>query len=572
MKIKRYLFIALAIGGLSASTSCSDMMDTKSEMVEFVEDNHLSSAQDTLYSVMGIIRQMQTIADRTVLLGDVRADLLSPMPNATTDIKNMAALDFSADNSYNEVSDYYAVVNNCNYFIAHADTALQKLGYKIFEKEYAAVKAYRAWTYLQLAKVYGSVPLVTDPVLTEREAEQAMLLPRMGIVDICNYFISDLQPYVDTELPQYGQIDGLNSTRFFIPVRVLLGEMCLWAGRYQEACQYLSQYLTLRRAPVPTYNNAARWNGSVTDFSSATVNGNSFVTSITDAGSTENLCFIPMETSEFYGVKSRLADVYESNINNDYYYQVTPSQALANLSAGQDYVIEQKNSDTDIDTIRVPKTGLRRSTQRGDLRLDASVSQREVNRSETDHYSSQLQTMSKLPSRFVSIYRVQRVYLLFAEALCRAGYPSSAFCILKYGLRNQNIERYVDPREREAASELLNFSDDIFTEQNTLPIHGRGCGDVSCDTLYVLPVPSQALASRQDTLDYQVSHVEDMIVCEMALETAFEGNRFFDLMRVALRRNDPAYLATPVASRNGSLDQSLFTRLMDANNWYLPLK
>ena len=38
--------------------SCSDMLDTDSDMVEFAEDNTLSTPQDTLYSVMGIIRQI----------------------------------------------------------------------------------------------------------------------------------------------------------------------------------------------------------------------------------------------------------------------------------------------------------------------------------------------------------------------------------------------------------------------------------------------------------------------------------------------------------------------------------
>lgn len=573
MKTQKYKIVILALlPFLLFSAACSDMLDTKSEMVEFEDDHHLNTAQDTLYSVMGIIREMQVVADRTVLLGEVRGDLLAPMPHATTDIKEMAALDFSEDNQYNKVSDFYAVINNCNYFITHADTALQKLGRKIFDKEFAAVKTYRAWTYLQLAKIYGQVPLVTEPLLTDKAAREAMAKPRSGIQAICDYFISDLKPYVDAELPQYGEINGIPSTHFFIPVRVLLGELCLWAGRYEEACRYFSDYLTLRQSPVPTYINSARWNVNNLDFSTATVNGNSFTTSITNAQGNENISFIPMETSELYGVKSLIEDVYESTVSNDYYYQVTPSEAMLNLSASQDYVIQQKNTDTDIDTIRAPKTGLRRATQRGDLRLDASVSVREVNRSETDHFSPELQTMAKLPGNFVSLYRTQRVYLLFAEALCRAGYPSAAFCVLKYGLRNQMIERHVTSKEREAAGTLLNFPDETFTEYNTVGIHSRGCGDVECDTLYALPQPAEPLASYSDTVAYQIPIVEDMIVREMALETAFEGNRFYDLMRVALRRNDPSYLAVPVSERNGVRDAQLYNKLMSTTNWYLPLK
>ena len=87
----------------------------------------------------------------------------------------------------------------------------------------------------------------------------------------------------------------------------------------------------------------------------------------------------------------------------------------------------------------------------------------------------------------------------------------------------------------------------------------------------MLPQPESQLATREDTVAYQIPLVEDLIVNEMALEGAFEGYRFYDLMRVALRRNDPAYLATPVSRRNGATDETLRSLLMNPKNWYLPL-
>ena len=61
--------------------------------------------------------------------------------------------------------------------------------------------------------------------------------------------------------------------------------------------------------------------------------------------------------------------------------------------------------------------------------------------------------------------------------------------------------------------------------------------------------------------------VEDLIVDEEALELAFEGTRFFDLMRVAHRRNDPMYLANRLAKR----DASLLGKLSIMDNWYFKL-
>ena len=103
-------------------------------------------------------------------------------------------------------------------------------------------------------------------------------------------------------------------------------------------------------------------------------------------------------------------------------------------------------------------------------------------------------------------------------------------------------------------------------------VHSNGSGDSQCNMYYTLPMPTVELATKQDTINWQIPAVEDYIIDEMALEGAFEGYRFFDLMRVALRRNDPSYLASFVSFRNGYRDETLYELLMIPDNWYLPLK
>ena len=101
------------------------------------------------------------------------------------------------------------------------------------------------------------------------------------------------------------------------------------------------------------------------------------------------------------------------------------------------------------------------------------------------------------------------------------------------------------------------------TGYTTLGVHSRGCGYTELNQSYPMPA---------GTLDEQIQAVEDLIIDESALELAFEGHRFYDLMRVALRRSDPSYLATRVAARLGQdVPSEIAVDLTDTQNWYLKM-
>ena len=546
-------------------SSCSDLMDTDSELVEFEEDNKLQAPTDSVYSVMGIIYKMQTVADRTVLLGELRSDLTTTTASASADLKAITNFQISTDNAYNRISDYYAIINNCNYYLANVNKDLVKNDRKVFEAEYAVVKAFRAWTYFQLAQIYGQVPLVTEPLLTEEAAHQAMTANISDMNAICSYFIEDLKPYVDTKLPTYGQISGRDAQKFFIPVRALLGDLCLWSGRYQEAAQFYHDYLAMRTNPIRTGLSRAYWS----NLASKEYSGITWSLSYS-YNNDECLCYIPMESTEFYGITSDLVNIFNSTTLNQLYAQVAPTAALKDLSYQQRYCGTYTKVDGSQDTIYVPKENMLGNNYAGDLRFGANYRKDVVSQERFARQSNEYQTIQKINSGCVTLYRANIVYLRYAEALNRAGYPQSAFAILKYGLYSDVINKQIDETERTAAGDLISFDTDLFTISNTQGIHSRGSGNAECDTLYVLPQPTVALASRQDTVNYQIPLLEDMIIEEMALEESFEGYRFYDLMRVALRRGDPSYLAAPIARRNGETDNAIYSLLMDQKNWYLP--
>ncbi len=536
--------------------------ETDSDLVAFVEDNQLNTPNDTVYSLMGIIGKMQLIADRTVLLGEIRGDLTSLTENATLDLQALANFTADAQNPYNNARDYYAIIQNCNYYLANADTALTKRGYKVFEKEYGVIKAYRAWTYLQLALNYGSVPFFTDPILYEKDADPS-LYPHYTVEQIADYFINDLAPYMDTDYPSYGTVNSINSQKFYFPVRVLMGDLCLWAGRYREAAQYYHDFLTKQGNTRPTGISNISWR----DYEFEDIS-DSYASQFSGNGNTEVLTLIPMETEEYNGVMSYLTDVFNSTEDNNYYYQATHSKAYDELSQSQQYVLVYTDPVTLLpDTIEATDTiSYESDQQRGDLR-QYSIYKLRNQASSSTAYSSMRQTCYKYRNEnSVWLYRLQHVYLRYAEALNRAGFPQSAFVVLKYGLWHDNIEKYISEDERSRAGDLLSFSEYTFLRENTQGLHSRGSGNADADTTYVIP----AYESKGDSIQW----VEDRICDEMALETAAEGLRYYDLMRLSMHRGDPTFLARKVAGRNGAdnFDSSLFAYLSDTKHWYLPIE
>ncbi len=167
------------------------------------------------------------------------------------------------------------------------------------------------------------------------------------------------------------------------------------------------------------------------------------------------------------------------------------------------------------------------------------------------------------------IYRVALLYLRYAEAINRAGNTNMAFAVLKYGLSKTTLENkaYIPYYEVDSVNipDYLDFRDRRF--DNNIGIRMRGCGNVNLDTTYYI-IPK--LTTKQDSIEF----VEDKIQQELALETAFEGNRFHDLMRIAFRRmktgeGDESYLADKVAAKHVNNQAAIRTKLLNSQNWYI---
>jgi len=368
------LFAAFAF----TTQSCSDILESESDLIMYEKDNQLNSQNDTLYSVMGAIHLLQQVADRTNILGEVRGDLVSLTSDASTDLQELASFTAGTDNAYNRPQDYYAIINNCNYFIANADTAYRKHGSMVFERELAVMHSYRAWAYMQLGMIYGEVPFYTHFLGTQAQAQEVMQQPKKNMKEMCNLLVDDLLPWATTKPLIYdGSFNGYSSEVFNIPVKMLLGELCLWAERYNESAQWYHDFLADVNNPHPVGVSSTSW--FVVDANTVSVsNGFDAITNV--------ITRIPMETNVLFGTITQLPNLYTATTDNYYHHEIEYSQGSVELSASQRYIMVYTDNLSNKDTLEIiPTLGQTEPRANGDLRLYTTWSYRPYNNSESDN-------------------------------------------------------------------------------------------------------------------------------------------------------------------------------------------
>ena len=593
-KFNKFIFGLCACCGL---LSCSDFFDQQPDHIIFAEENHLGNATDTIYSVTGILNKLQAIGDRTILLGEVRGDLVDLTNDANSDLRDMASFNIGDDNRYNVPSDYYAVINNCNYFIANVDTAMKNNRNEyLFMREYAAVKAIRAWTYLQLVLNYNKVPFVTEPILSKQDAEKNY--PQYDLQAICEYFINDLVPLTErwgNEYPRYGTIRSNDSRLLYFPLNIVLGDLNLWlasttgnTATYREAAYRYYKYIDERNgdnSAYPTGINYYTWTPGSTSWDSSYGSSSGSLTSENYAANSEIITMIAGDSIPAEGNYSELRNLFNSSYDNNYHVSIIPSKYMFELSEGQAHCCLSTNGTNPY----YAPDGLT-NHRSGDLRLWYYYSWGEAKNRDT---GERIETsyIDKHTTQNIHIYRRYMLYLRLAEALNGAGFPRAAFQILSTGLNNEIKDEYVYPYCSESDSiwlSRLDFDNELYQvytaeefasitggnrSPNTVGIHTHGSGWTPLNEYYQLP--DDSLMTEEQKKPIQTAFVDSLLLNECALELAFEGPRFYDIMRFALRQSNPEkFLAEKVAARRGknNIDETLKSRLMNRNNWYLRWK
>lgn len=576
IRIFRFILVIAFVNSLLLLSSCEDMLTVESNRYVSVGDNTLSSPNDSVYSVFGLLKGMQQVADRYILLGEMRADLLDVTEYTPAAIRQLSDFNVDSTNVYANPKDYYALINNCNYFISRTKDAKSPL-----KNENALAHAIRAWTYMQIATNWGKAYYISNPLLSVDDTRADY--PLLDISQLTDLLIADLEPFADAEYPDYKKIYEFNSSSLFLPIKVLLGDLYLWRGRttddYEKSATYyadfIDQYAKTGAIQEPpflawTYENYQLsnfetsnpinwWSTSTIAKTGSTVSFGNMAT----ASSGEMVTAIQMAKKPSEGIVGKLPE-------NIQYFGF--SNVISNLWDEQYYIVSKRIAGTQNYEVHPIE---------GDLRKRGNVYNYSVLNAKGTGYDNASGLYKIHSASHILLYRMGLIYLRYAEAVNRAGNPNAAFAVLKYGLKPSTFTGVTQilPLDESEKPYISIFNGLAYTNTFPMPvngelvekdvfigIHARGCGDVEYNSSYKIGGVNGNLTSKSDSIEW----VENAICDELALETSFEGNRFGDLMRMALRRNDPAFLAKKVAAKHQN-DYSKFFDLLknDTQNWYL---
>lgn len=554
-------------------SSCSDYLDVQPED-KLVEEQMYRNIYDADAAVIGVYGKFMALAEKNVILNEMRADLMTTTRNSSPFLKEISEHNVSANNPYANPKDFYVVIQNCNNVLKNFDIMLEKKRFtqEQYDQRYSDIGAIRSWVYLQLGIHYGSVPYITEPIETIEDVKNISKYPKLSFNQLLDQLVlfTENLPYKDLYAAGSSMvinIDGYNTAKFFINKECLLGDLQLWKGNYPEAAAHYKNVMetaTKGGADTELYNTYRVKFAEVTTHDDLAVgylryseqDATTLINSNTQGWrsifardrdllwNTEWIWSLPFENN--FAPKNPFITLF-SNKNGD--YLVKPSQSAIDLWNSQ--------------------------TQYNNIPYDARGSKFTYNIVNGDPvimkylYSSEAVASTGIANTKGQwfLYRAAKLHLRYAEAANRDNQQKVAYAILNYGI-NDTFTISPEPTDVTNIQQTkLPFPYDFDARMGDYPFFRgnwhRGAG-----------IRGRAYTKAAGAVGDDMITTENHIIEEDALELAYEGNRWEDLVRVALRRNDPSFLADKVydklSKEGNSKADEVRSKLMNVNNWYLP--
>ncbi|MVT12386.1 RagB/SusD family nutrient uptake outer membrane protein [Chitinophaga tropicalis] len=567
-------------------SSCKKLFDIEPETV-LNNDQTYRNVSDADAAVIGIYGKFMGLAERYVVLNELRADLMDVTGSAGNKyLQELSVHQVSADNPYADPKPFYEVIINCNDALTNFDAMLRdkRMTADEYNLRYSAVGAVRTWVYLQLGIHFGSIPYVTSALENIDALKKEEQFPRISFDELLDKLIifTEGLPY-KTPFPAGTSlltvVDGYSTEKFFVNIKCLLGDLYLWKGNYNQAATNYQFMMNYGDVLYPA-RNSEQWYETYKVAYTANTNGGNWSNIFSQPygerySNYEIMWNLPFDKN--FAPQNPFISLFD-NVNGN--YRLKPSALAIKRWNDQVRTGNAVGNNTPVD-LRGPNASWK--TQAG---------QPVVNKY-TFNYNPLLPFETN--SKWI-LYRAATLHLRYAEAANRDGRDKLTYAILNNGIKNTydpvymatgvsggesrnvtNIEQTFDVPPYDFDARSGNYPNYRSPWYRHIGIRGR----VSLKPVLIDSTKYFDMNNTERPVTDRVGltlYMEDKLLEEDALELAFEGYRWPDLLRVALRRYaaDPGWLADKVAAKfDASGDgqaAAVRSRLMNKQNWYLPFR
>lgn len=613
-KFSKHILIISTVLLLSGLLSSCEQFFNPDQKVNITEDQLYDDWYEFRAAAIGLYALQQDLVEQLVVLGELRGDLLTVTENADADLREIYNFNISKDNKYASPNNFFKLIAATNRFISILENTYPNVldptvEVNNYDRLYGEALCMRAWAYFNAVRIYGKVPFIdyqlssidqinefinsssTFPIDTvinySIDGYYNDTIVNAGVVLEKQYFDTDMTiRYFTHELENKVKAVGVNhyienqDNSWEVTVwsqwsyQTLLGHMYLSLGDLAKSAYYLEQVL---------YNNTDNDRYQL-DRSFAF---NSWRNIFSNVDSREHIYTL------WFGKTNQqqngLQNLFQNWGASEYMLKPT-AQAVHNWET--QWRGHQIRYDYSLlDSTRTTEPGVPNDFYRGygssylyvsneqELEFEDLTQMLEYKR--INEYRSVYSIMENMDTvvfkysinsfyydndpNFI-IYRAGGINLYLAEIYNYWNYEDDNGKVSSYTQNALNI-----------INNGSNYNEKVSRDQ--LGVRGRvglGSGESAfkITNYYFLtdPFTNQIIGHRNLTGNLLAKQylLEEQIMDERARELAFEGERYYDLMRVAKRRGDPSFLAEKISKKYPEgMRETVYNKLLDENNWYI---
>ncbi len=617
--MKRIIYIKFLFLSLGFLVSCEDFLLTDNDLV-LIEDDIPRDQVELRATTLGLYALQQELVEQIVILGELRGDLLEVTRSADPDLREINNFHISPNNRYVDPSNFYRLIAASNKVIRILeDRYLSQIdslvGITDYHRMLGEAICMRSWAYFNAARIYNEIPYIpeeltdmhkiieyvnspgtyvdstfvrfhpngldNDTIVMVYEYTDRKLLDQDAIIRIN---IKEIENRVKAVGVDYGREYNDNTwtvtTWNKFAMHTLLGQMYLHIGDYTQAMKNFNQLLQFSQAGT----NVVRF-GLDNRFSNqnwknilSVIDENEHIFTLWFGKTAETFQRNPLQyyfsssAPNIHAIKptSKAVELWETIWTNSQY-------ALSSSQPQNSRVVDPgipgdfhrgngvsfayvRNGRVLSDSTWAQMMNLKMLDRQNELMelmegVDTVVYKYSIGKNPFSHDADFM------------LYRAAAVHLYAAEI-----YANWRF------IQGGQIRHFLNRAEQYIYNGQYQQNPRQLGVAGRVGLNDRRGISVDDDIVYDFhPYTNQITGFNviQTTLDKQM-YLEDILLDQKARELAFEGERYYDLLRIARRRNEmgldgTGFLADKISGIfSGSERQAVRSRLMDESNWYLP--